>query len=201
MPVIAVLAVAVPLYVCATASVPIAAALVSSGLPAGAALVFLMAGPATNVATIGAIGRTLGKKALAMYLLAVVGGSVGLGLAFDFLLDASTVLPHHEHGAAAWWAIVSAIVFTALVAYFAVDELRMWIASRRVPEGPDAIEVGVEGMSCNGCVSRLQGALTKADGVDAATVTLEPPVAVVHGALDTEAVRQLVRDAGYTPVS
>ncbi|NIM61216.1 MAG: hypothetical protein GTO30_06030, partial [Acidobacteria bacterium] len=56
-PVLLALVVSLPLYVCATASVPIAAALVAGGFPAGAALVFLMAGPATNVATMGAIRR------------------------------------------------------------------------------------------------------------------------------------------------
>ena len=54
------LAIAIPLYVCATASVPIAAALVSSGLPPAVALVFLMAGPATNLTTMGAIRKRFG---------------------------------------------------------------------------------------------------------------------------------------------
>ena len=70
------LVIAVPLYVCATASVPIAAALVASGLPTGAALVFLMAGPATNVATLGAVYRTLGRRPLAIYLSTIIVGSV-----------------------------------------------------------------------------------------------------------------------------
>lgn len=68
------LLISLPLYVCATASVPIAAALVISGLPPGAALVFLMAGPATNVATIGAVYRTLGKRSLGIYLVTVRRG-------------------------------------------------------------------------------------------------------------------------------
>ena len=66
-----------PLYVCATASVPIAAALVSAGLPSGAALVFLMAGPATNAATLGAIHRAFGKKVTVSYLGTLVLGSFG----------------------------------------------------------------------------------------------------------------------------
>ncbi len=57
-----VLAISLPLYVCTTASVPIAASLIAAGMPAGSALVFLMAGPATNVATIGAVYRTLGGR-------------------------------------------------------------------------------------------------------------------------------------------
>jgi uncharacterized protein len=64
-----VLVASVPLYVCATSSVPIAVALMLKGLNPGAALVFLMAGPATNAATVLVIGKTLGRKALFSYLL------------------------------------------------------------------------------------------------------------------------------------
>jgi len=78
-----VLAISLPLYVCTTASVPIAASLIVAGMPAGSALVFLMAGPATNVATIGAVYRTLGASVLGLYLGTVVVMSLGFGLLFE----------------------------------------------------------------------------------------------------------------------
>ena len=84
---LAALAISLPLYVCATASVPIAYALVHSGLPSGAALVFLMAGPATNVATIGAIYRGFGKRVLAIYLATIVVGSCLAAIVFEGLFD------------------------------------------------------------------------------------------------------------------
>ena len=59
------LACSLPLYVCATASLPIAAQLIDNGLPVGSALVFLMAGPATHIATVGAIRSHFGWKPLA----------------------------------------------------------------------------------------------------------------------------------------
>ena len=68
----AVLAISLPLYVCATASVPIAAALVAGGMPPGAALIFLMAGPATNVATMGAVLRGFGARILGIYLATII---------------------------------------------------------------------------------------------------------------------------------
>ena len=71
------LVISLPLYVCATASVPIAAALVAGGMPAGAALVFLMAGPATNAATVGALFRAFGGRVLAVYLGTLIVGSMG----------------------------------------------------------------------------------------------------------------------------
>lgn len=196
---VAVLAVSVPLYVCATASVPIAAALVASGMPTGAALVFLMAGPATNVATIGAIYRGLGKRALAVYLTTIIGGSIAFGLAFDFLLDATPAAVHAHHEHATWWALVSAIVLLALMAYHALTELRVWIGKRRaraMTEVPRH-EVTVTGLGCNNCVNKLTGILSEQDGVQAVEVTLEPGRAVVLGEIEEEQVRRVIEEAGY----
>ncbi|MHC5068098.1 MAG: permease, partial [Planctomycetota bacterium] len=91
------LAVSLPLYVCAVASVPIAAALVAAGMPTGAALVFLMAGPATNIATIGAIGRNLGWRVATIYLATIIVGSVGGGLLYDAWIGLSVADGHHGH--------------------------------------------------------------------------------------------------------
>ena len=117
------LVIALPLYVCATASVPIAAALVASGLPVGAALVFLMAGPATNVATIGAVYRTLGRRALAIYLSTVICGSMLCGWLFGFLIAGETAATNHVHAAPAWWSIASAVILLGLICRFAVQDL------------------------------------------------------------------------------
>ncbi len=72
-----------PLYVCATASIPIAASLILKGLTPGAALVFLFVGPATNTTTLAIVGKLLGRKSLAIYLIAILFAALGFG----FLLD------------------------------------------------------------------------------------------------------------------
>jgi uncharacterized membrane protein YraQ (UPF0718 family) len=77
------LAVGIPLYICATASTPIAAALILKGVSPGAALVFLLAGPATNLAALTVLVGTLGKRATAIYLAAIAVCSVLFGLAVD----------------------------------------------------------------------------------------------------------------------
>lgn len=82
---LAMLVVAVPLYVCATASTPIAAALVMKGISPGAALVFLMAGPATNAAGLTVVAKILGKKAAGVYLGGIVVCSFVIGLLVDLL--------------------------------------------------------------------------------------------------------------------
>ena len=96
-----VLLVSVPLYVCATASVPMAAALVAGGFPPAAAMVFLVAGPATNASTIGAIFGRFGIRVLAIYLSVIVLGSLVFGWLFDYLLVATvseTTGVGHAHG-------------------------------------------------------------------------------------------------------
>ncbi len=127
------LVIALPLYVCATASVPIAAALVASGLPVGAALVFLMAGPATNVATIGAVYRTLGKRALVIYLSTVIVGSIVCGWLFGFLIEANTATAAHSHDTSNWWSIASAVVLLAMIGRFALQEFTSFSAQPKAP--------------------------------------------------------------------
>ncbi len=77
------LALGIPLYICATASTPIAAALILKGVSPGAALVFLLAGPATNVATMTVLVGILGKRAASVYLAAIAICAVGFGLLLD----------------------------------------------------------------------------------------------------------------------
>lgn len=198
-PLLAVLVVSVPLYVCATASVPIAAALVAAGMPAGAALVFLMAGPATNVATIGSIYRTLGKRSLIVYLVTIIGGSVALGYLFDFVLPLDANVMAHDHGGLAWWKLVSMVALAALTVYFAYRDGRKWLMSKTKTETNDAMTIPVEGMTCNGCVSNLERRLREAPGVEDVQVTLEPQQAVVSGTIGAEDVKAVIQDAGYRP--
>lgn len=121
-PMLVMLAVGLPLYVCATASTPIAASLLLKGLSPGAALVFLLVGPATNGATITVMLKVLGKRAAGWYLITIMVCSLALGyltnvfytsMGMDITAVAATaeeVLPHSV-------GIGSAIVLLLLVAY------------------------------------------------------------------------------------
>jgi len=77
----------IPVYVCATASVPVAAVLILKGLTPGAALVFLMTGPATNAASFATIWKGLGKATALTYLAVVVGCALLAGIALDYIRD------------------------------------------------------------------------------------------------------------------
>lgn len=100
-PMILMLLVGVPLYMCASASTPVAAALLAKGLSPGAALVFLLAGPATNAASLVVLTRVFGRRFVAIYVGSVALGALASGLLFDALLVGAGVglaLPAlHEH--------------------------------------------------------------------------------------------------------
>lgn len=81
-----VLLIAIPMYTCATGSIPIAVSLMAKGLTPGAALVLLMAGPAVNSASMLVIGKVFGKRTLWLYILAIVIGAIAFGLGVDYLL-------------------------------------------------------------------------------------------------------------------
>ena len=120
---IIVVAIAVPMYVCATASLPIAAALMLSGVSAGAAFVFLSAGPATNTVTIGVVKKMLGTRSLYIYLGSIIFGSIFFGLGLDYLFASANINPaslvHIEEKATAI-AILSTIILWSFVLYFII---------------------------------------------------------------------------------
>ena len=79
--------ISVPMYICATASTPIAAGLLLAGVSPGAVLVFMMAGPATNIATLGVVTKELGKRALFGYLGGVLGVALSFGVLVNYLVE------------------------------------------------------------------------------------------------------------------
>ncbi len=109
----------IPVYVCATASVPVAAALILKGLTPGAALVFLMTGPATNAASFVTIWKTLGLRTAVIYLITVAGCALSGGILLDYIaggvdfeivIRSSWMLP-------AVVKYVSAVVLLAVLAF------------------------------------------------------------------------------------
>jgi len=113
------LAIGIPLYICATASTPIAAALILKGVSPGAALVFLLAGPATNITSLTVLTGVLGRRATAIYLTAIAVMSVVLGLALDQVYSITGISAQAVAGAAgevvpAWIKIAATFVLLAL---------------------------------------------------------------------------------------
>ncbi|WP_309497075.1 SO_0444 family Cu/Zn efflux transporter [Sulfurovum sp.] len=120
---IIVIAIAIPMYVCATASLPIAAGLMLSGVSAGAAFVFLSAGPATNTVTIGVVKKMLGTKSLAIYLGSITIGSILFGLGLDYIFNISDIDPAsliHMHEESGIIDTISSVILWGFVLFYLV---------------------------------------------------------------------------------
>ena len=126
-----VLLLSIPMYLCATGSIPIAVALMLKGLTPGAALVLLMAGPASNAASIVVIRKELGWRTLLVYLGSIVLGAVVFGLAIDLLLPEAwftQALHLTDHGCEegpGLFSIVSTLVL-ALLLLNAFSPVKVW---------------------------------------------------------------------------
>lgn len=198
------MAAGIPVYVCATASVPIAAALIMKGVSPGAALVFLMTGPATNAATIVTIGRVMGKRTAAIYLLTVAGCALGAGLLLDaiYSLPAVSEMTHaHDALLPMWFKHTAAVVLLGVLGWAILQPYlrrgRGGPSDLGIPE--EAIELAIEGMTCNHCVASVQRGLEELPDVRDAVVDLQGGRATVTGRnLQPELLVDTVKALGYS---
>lgn len=208
---IIILLVSVPMYVCATSSVPIAAVLLMKGISPGAALVFLMAGPATNAATISVIGRSMGRKTLFTYLFTIIAGALLSGLFIDFFLPREwfvSSLSHnhgsHEHGFLPYWLqLISGILITALIVNVFLRKLITKFKSKSdlntKSESMDEMKVFVRGMTCNHCKMSVENNLKKLEGIDEISADLASEIVTIKGkTVNLDKVKEIIESIGYT---
>lgn len=195
-----VLALSVPMYLCATGSIPIAAALMLKGLSPGAALVLLMAGPATNAAAIMVVGKVLGRKTLMVYLTSIVAGAVGFGLLTDYVLPAEWfALAQSEHTAACCGAAEAGFLKTASSVLLGC--LLVAAAVMKYVKHEKNIEMQrvyrIKGMMCNHCKNNVEKALASVEGVTAVRVDLAEGAAYVEGDADAAKIIETIGRLGY----
>ena len=107
--------VGIPMYICATASTPLAAGLLMAGISPGTVLVLLLAGPATNMATIAILFKEMGRKIVIIYLVGISFSSIGFGLLTDYIvteqgIDISAQIEGAAEVVPEWVAVFSVII-------------------------------------------------------------------------------------------
>jgi len=220
-----ILLVAAPLYVCATGSIPIAAMLMLKGLSPGAALVFLMAGPATNAATITVLWKVFGKRTLIIYLISICAGAFIFGsLANEFLpREWFTGYIHnfhgemHEHGFPPQWLKIGSSVFLILLILNALirryriklfsqkstlfsmtnnDSLKS--ATNNNANKMKVLTVSVKGMTCNHCKATVEESIGKIPGINSvAADIISGKVKLTGSHFNLDQIRLEVESAGY----
>lgn len=200
LPMLLMMVVGIPMYVCATASVPIAAALIIAGVSPGAALVFLVAGPATNAATITTIWKILGRASAIAYLCVVGVGALAAGALLNLLLRnpaISTTMHAHQELLPAWFSQASAVALLVVLGV-ALWPRRKKVTQASAPDAAEKLTLKIDGMTCTHCAAAVQRALEATEGVQSAEVSLEEKRAVVAGkGLDVAKLVAAVDAIGY----
>ncbi len=210
----------IPMYVCSTSSIPIAVALILKGFSPGAAYVFLVAGPATNAATLAILSRVLGRKQTLFYLGTIIGGSLVFGLLMNGIAEltgwefAGSVMSHQmgfslvDYLAAGFFALLlGAAFYRKLIRKKSCggscchgEEHEEEHKIQGVINMSKEIVLNIEGMNCHHCSATVKDALESVRGTEEARVDLEGKKAVIKGEADPEALKAAVTEAGYKVV-
>jgi uncharacterized membrane protein YraQ (UPF0718 family)/copper chaperone CopZ len=202
---LAALVIGIPLYVCSVSSVPIAAGLIYAGFPVGSALVFLMAGPATNAATMGAVRKTLGTRVFFIYLLTVIIISLAAGGMLNSLSVPVFRAYHSVHDMNSITGLLSGIAGLLLllgIAWFAFKDTsdhRLKASEKKNSERTQIFRI--EGMKCSMCETSITSALEKLPGILNVSSSASEDKAVIaldgSGRFNKDNAVQIIRKLGY----
>jgi hypothetical protein len=194
-----VVVIAVPMYVCATGSIPIALSLMLKGLTPGVAFVFLMAGPAVNFASYTLLSRTMGKRNTIIYIAIIAVSAICVGLIIDYLLPSSWFIPQlpSMHACCSnhlsWFNTICSILLGLMLIY-------AFLIKRIINKQNKSImakEYRINGMMCAHCKSRVEKELSNVAGVTSVTVDLDRKVAIVEGEHSEKEIEDKVNALGY----
>ena len=201
------LAVSLPIYVCATASIPIAVVLMAKGITPGAAFIFLMAGPATNASSIAVIKNILGKRTLYHYLVLIAFTAISFGYILDNFL--TVTLPDmsshtHHHVMDDYGSIILSVIFLVILvnAYFYRSKSESTDSAdieNNIENDQEKIAITVDGMTCSHCKESVESAIYSFSGVASASVDLlTGNVIVVGSGLDETALKEKITAKGFS---
>ena len=201
------LLVSLPLYVCATASIPIALVLYSKGISAGAIFVFLMAGPATNASSIAIIGNIMGKKILYIYMVLIACSAVFFGVVFDlFFMINDNVLSQHNHQHIHENAIY--IFFTVLFGFIMANayysKIRKNNSNIEILESQnsnhtESLDLVVSGMTCSHCKESVESSIKSINSNAETSIDLSSGKVHIKGInLDELAIKEKIEGRGFT---
>ena len=193
------------MYLCATGSIPIALALMVKGLTPGAALVLLMAGPASNAASILVVGKVLGKRTMLIYLFSIIAGAVLFGFGIDYLLPREwftvPVMQHaacHEDGIGLFSYICTGLLLVLLVrALWPFGHHHHHHHEALSHAEAEAVTYNIVGMNCNHCAENVRKAIASIPAVENVEVSLREGKALVAGSPDEAEVLRAVESIGF----
>ena len=155
---IVMIVIGLPLYICATASIPIAIAMMGKGVTLGAALVFLMVGAATNTTSIATMTKILGKRATVINLFSLILISLFFGMVVDLLSITIPNLGHiHIHEHTSYINFISAFIIIGLAGNTFLNSIKS--SSNTHNENQNVVHLKIGGISCNNCIQKITNEL------------------------------------------
>ncbi len=198
-----VLVFAIPMYLCATGSIPIAVALMMKGLSPGTALVLLMAGPAVNAASMLVVGKVLGKKTLIIYILSITLGAILFGLGIDYLLPPewfSAPIARMAECSECGPSVFN-IICTITLILLLVNAMILRYRHKKNCTEDACIEMEkiykIEGLRCNRCKENAEKAIASIKGVESVSIDLASGETVVKGTFDEATMKKAVESLGF----
>ena len=203
---VVILLISIPIYVCATGSIPIAASLIAKGVLPGAALAFLIAGPATNTVTVSFLYKRMGAKITALYILSIVVVSVAAGLLFDWIwqtmgmnvgliIEGGAHLPH----------LIKHLSAIALLIIFITGKYDFSKFFPRLKTGrgdkmsKNIFKIKVPDMTCQHCKMKIDNALRSLPEIQSVTIDLIAKEVEVESVLDRQRIIKRIKEEGYNP--
>lgn len=204
---VAILLISIPLYVCATGSIPIAASLIAKGIMPGAALAFLIAGPATNTVTISFIYKRMGAKIAAIYIFSIAAVSIATGILFDWVwqtMDLNVGLmtgDGHDHMSRHPLMFLSAILLTIvfITGKFDVSKILSKFKTKGETMAPNTLKIRVPDMTCQHCKMKIDNTLQRIPGITSIYIDLAAREVEVQTELDRQVVLDKIKAEGYNP--
>ena len=194
------LVIGIPMYVCASASTPIAASLILKGMSPGAALVFLLTGPATNAMSIAAVSKIVGKRATIIYLIIIAVVSLALGFLLNLIVayyGFSQIISHHQHDFIPESVKIAGSVGMTLMIIIYYSKNFFNQGNNNMTDQQIAIDV--DGMTCMHCASSVQKAV---ESVGASNVAVDLDGKQVKFDIvsmdDIDKVKAEITSAGFT---
>lgn len=199
--------IATPFYICSTGSIPLALALIASGLPVSAALVLLIAGPATNIATITTMRKILGGRETAIYVTSIVVVSwIAAFLFHEFFGKEIIPLSHlHSNSLSAWSHTAGGLLLAILAYSYWSQNDRNEVKTNSIIsqwDDPEIATFRIEGMTCSHCSESATQALKALPGILHVAVDLKSGISNLGGpGIDSDAISKKLDSIGFSVVN
>ncbi len=189
------LGVGIPLYVCSTGSIPIAASLIAKGFSPGAALIFLIVGPATNAITLSFVRAKLGKKSFYLYLTSIAVVALLLGLLFNFMwgffAQNQSLVTGAGKALAFEYKLISSIILIGIIVFS--------LLRSKPKEIKCDLEFDVPDIHCQNCKLSLEGNLKKEKQIDDVSVDIHNKKIKIKGKIKRQKALDKIKKSGYNP--